>query len=245
MGSPDPYGRQLNGMGGGVSSLSKVCVVSPSTRDDADVDFEFVQVVIDDGSLDFASNCGNMTAAIGPFALDEGLLGSSNVILASSTKCASVRIYNVNTKKNIIASFPVDGDAPKFVPHGTYQMDGVPGTASKILLSFQSPGGTQTGKVLPTGQSLTSMNVKDKNGRKITASLVDVANPGVYVDSSDLEIRPDITPAELDQQKDTMALLEAVRREAAELMGMDPNTASVPKIVILFRPADKEASAGL
>ncbi|KAL6786167.1 PrpF protein [Trichoderma sp. SZMC 28012] len=245
LGSPDPYGRQLNGMGGGVSSLSKVCVVSPSTRDDADVDFEFVQVVIDDGSLDFASNCGNMTAAIGPFALDEGLVGSSNVTLASAMKHASVRIYNTNTKKHIIASFPVNGDVPKFIPHGTCRMDGVPGTASEILLSFQSPGGTQTGKVLPTGQGITSMNVQDKNGRKITASLVDVANPGVYVDSSDLEIRPDITPAELDHQKDTMALLEAVRREAARLMGMDPNTGSVPKVVILFKPTDEEVSAGV
>ncbi|KAM0262612.1 hypothetical protein ACHAQJ_001657 [Trichoderma viride] len=244
MGSPDPYGRQLNGMGGGVSSLSKVCVVSPSTRDDADVDFEFVQVVIDDGSLDFASNCGNMTAAIGPFALDEGLLGSSNGRLASATNYESVRIYNTNTKKIIIASFLVNRDGPKFVPHGTYRMDGVPDTASKISLSFQSPSGTQTGKMLPTGQGITPMNIVDKNGKKITASLIDVANPGVYVDGSDLEIRPDIAPAELDYQKDTLDLLEAVRREAAELMGMDPNTASVPKVVILFKPTDKEEFAG-
>jgi 2-methylaconitate cis-trans-isomerase PrpF len=244
MGSPDPSGRQLNGMGGGGSSLSKVCVVSPSMQEDADVDFEFVQVVIGDGSLDFASNCGNMSAAIGPFALDEGLLSSTIGRLASATNYASVRIYNTNTKKIIIASFPVNGDAPKFNPRGTYRMDGVPDTASKISLSFQSPGGTQTGKVLPTGQGITSMNIRDKNGRKITASLLDVANPGVYVDGSDLEIRPDITPAELDHQKDTLALLESVRREAAELMDMDPNTASVPKVVILFKPTVKELSAG-
>lgn len=244
MGSPDPYGRQLNGMGGGVSSLSKVCVVSPSTRDDADVDFEFIQVVIDDGSLDFASNCGNMTAAIGPFALDEGLLSSSSGRQASATNHANVRIYNTNTKKIIVASFPVNGDAPKFVPHGAYRMDGVPGTASRISLSFQSPGGTQTGRVLPTGHGMTSMNALDKNGRKITASLLDVANPGVLVNGSDLDIKPDTTPAELDHQKDTLALLEAVRREAADLMGMDPNTASVPKVVILFKPTDKEVSAG-
>ncbi|GFP58636.1 putative isomerase YraM [Trichoderma asperellum] len=244
MGSPDPYGRQLNGMGGGVSSLSKVCVVSPSTRDDADVDFEFVQVVIDDGSLDFASNCGIMIAAIGPFALDEGLLSSSNGSLASAANYASVRIYNTNTKKIVISSFPINRDDSKFVPNGTYRMEGVPGTASRISLSFQSPGGTQTGKVLPTGLGITSMNVTDKKGRKVNASLLDVANPGVYVDGSDLEIRPDIAPAELDHQKETLALLEAIRREAAELMGMDPNTSSVPKVVILFMPIDKEVSTG-
>ncbi|EHK42364.1 uncharacterized protein TrAtP1_002631 [Trichoderma atroviride] len=245
MGSPDPYGRQLNGMGGGVSSLSKVCVVSPSPRDDADVDFEFVQVVIDDGSLDFASNCGNMTAAIGPFAVDEGILSFPNDRLAPATSYTSVRIYNTNTKKIIVASFPISGKTPKFVPHGTYQMDGVPDTASKITLSFQSPGGTQTGKVLPTGQSVTLLNATDKNGRKITASLLDVANPGVYVDGSDFDLQSDIAPAELDHQKHTLALLEAVRREAAELMGMDPNTASVPKVVVLFKPTDKETSAGV
>ncbi|KAM0447539.1 hypothetical protein ACHAO4_008866 [Trichoderma viride] len=245
MGSPDPYGRQLNGMGGGVSSLSKVCVVSPSPRDDADVDFEFVQVVIDDGSLDFASNCGNMTAAIGPFAVDEGLLRFPNDRLVPVTNYTSVRIYNTNTKKIIIASFPISGNSPKFVPPGTYQMDGVPHTASKITLSFQSPGGTQTGKVLPTGQSVTLLNSTDKNGRKITASLLDVANPGVYVDGSDFGLRSDIAPAELDHENGTLALLEAVRQEAAELMGMDPNTASVPKVVILFKPTDKEASAGV
>lgn len=245
MGSPDPYGRQLNGMGGGVSSLSKVCVVSPSPRDDADVDFEFVQVVINDGSLDFASNCGNMTATIGPFAMDEGLLSVLNDRPASAANYTNVRIYNTNTKKIIIASFPISGNTPKFVPHGTYQMDGVPDTASKITLSFQSPGGTQTGKVLPTGQSITLLNSADKNGKKIKASLLDVANPGVYVDGSDFSLRSDITPAELDQQKHTLALLEAVRREAAELMGMNPNTASVPKLVILFKSTDQETSAGV
>lgn len=244
MGSPDPYGRQLNGMGGGVSSLSKVCIVSPSPRGDADVDFEFVQVVIDDGSLDFASNCGNMTAAIGPFAMDEGLLSLPDDRLASATNYKSVRIYNTNTKKIIIASFPMSGNPPKFVPHGTYQMDGVPDTASKITLSFQSPGGTQTGKVLPTGQSITLLNTTDNNGRNITASLLDVANPGVYVDGSDFGLRSDIAPAELDHEKHTLALLEAVRREAAELMGMDPNTSSVPKVVVLFKLTDKETFSG-
>ncbi|KAL7917198.1 PrpF protein [Trichoderma austrokoningii] len=244
MGSPDPYGRQLNGMGGGVSSLSKVCIVSSSPRDDADVDFEFVQVVIDDGSLDFASNCGNMIAAIGPFALDEGLLSFPDGRLASAKKYASVRIYNTNTKKIIVSSFPIVGDSPKFAPHGTYQMDGVPGTASQITLSFQSPGGTQTGKVLPAGQGVTLLKTTDNRGRRITASLLDVANPGVYIDGRDLELGPHITPAELDRQRHTLDLLEAVRREAAELMGMDPNTLSVPKVVILFTPTDKDSFTG-
>ncbi|RFU76510.1 methylitaconate delta2-delta3-isomerase [Trichoderma arundinaceum] len=244
MGSPDPYGRQLNGMGGGISSLSKVCIVSPSTRDDADVDFEFVQVVIDDGSLDLASNCGNMTAAVGPFALDEGLLNSCDNRPDPTTNHASIRIYNTNTKKIIISSFPVKGSPPKFVPQGNYRMDGVPGTASQISLSFQSPGGTQTGRVLPTGNGTTFMTVTDRKGRNITASILDVANPGVYVDGNDLGISADVTPAELDQQKDTMALMETVRREAAERMGMDPDTASVPKVVVLFKPTDKEVSRG-
>src|SRR6201996_4429553 len=96
MGSPDVYGRQLNGMGGGNSSLSKVCVVSPSQREDADIDFELVQVVIGDGTLDYASNCGNMSAAIGPFAIDRGLIQAP-----TSVDTTTVRIYNTNTRKII------------------------------------------------------------------------------------------------------------------------------------------------
>jgi 2-methylaconitate cis-trans-isomerase PrpF len=244
IGSPDPFRRQLNGMGGGVSSLSKICVVSPSTRDDADVDFEFFQIVIDDGALDLASNCGNMTAAIGPFALDLHLVPPNKQLFTRSGH-ARVRIYNTNTKKIILSTFPVTGSPPRFLPQGDFRMDGVPGSGSKIALSFLNPGGTQTGKVLPTDHGITTMDAVDKADIRIEASLVDVANPGVYIDGGACGISPNILPTELDQQADTMKLMETVRREAAVRMGLDPDIASVPKIVALFSPSAEEVDAGV
>lgn len=248
MGSPDPYGRQLNGMGGGNSSLSKVCIVSPSQRDDADIDFEFVQVVIGTGTLDYASNCGNMSAAIGPFAIDRGLLAgtpSTNGCAmrpGSPTTLTTARIYNTNTRKIIHSTFPVSGSPPRFLPSGDYKTAGVAGTASRIRLSFISPGGTQTGMVLPTGEALTLLDTSDLNGNRVSASLVDVANPGVIIDGQKLGVDANTKPSELDQRGDMMALLEKIRREGAERMGLDPEQESVPKIVLAFRP-DGQADA--
>src|ERR1700751_695131 len=101
LGSPDPNGRQLDGMGGGLSSLSKVCVIGPSTRPDADVDYTFAQVPIRGGSVDYSGNCGTMSSAVGPFAVDEGLVRSNGAE-------AIVRIHNTNTRKIIISRFAID-----------------------------------------------------------------------------------------------------------------------------------------
>src|SRR5215467_13432794 len=107
MGSPDPNGRQLDGMGGGVSSLSKVCVLAPSARDDADIDYTFAQVQIREKRVDYESNCGNMSSAVGPFAVDEGLVRANG-------DSATVRIFNTNTRKIIRATFPLDGEGARY-----------------------------------------------------------------------------------------------------------------------------------
>jgi 2-methylaconitate cis-trans-isomerase PrpF len=247
MGSPDPYGRQLSGMGGGVSSLSKICIVSPSTRQDADVDFEFVQVVIKDGQLDLASNCGNMTAAIGPFSIDNGLVKKPIIETRSSldpTSC-TIRIFNTNTRKVIHSTFSISGHPLKFHPGGAYEMAGVAGTASRICLSFISPGGTQTDDTLPTGSSTTILNTRDEQGSRIQATLIDLANPGVHVDGRVLGLDSSTTPLGLDKLHHQMALLEKIRREGAEKMGLDPDIASVPKIVIVLPPTAEAASKGI
>src|SRR5450432_3321467 len=138
MGSPDPNGRQLNGMGGGISSLSKVCVLAPSERDDADIDFTFAQVQIREAAVDYRSNCGNMSSAVGPFAVDEGLIRPNG-------DTAVVRIFNTNTGKIIRASFPLqDGRA---AVDGALEIPGVAGTGAPIRLDFLSPGGAATGKL--------------------------------------------------------------------------------------------------
>ena len=136
IGSPDPYGRQLDGMGGGISSLSKVCVVGPSSRPDADIDYTFGQVQLKEAKVDYGGNCGNMSSAIGPFAVDEGMIKVSG-------KEALVRIHNTNTGKIIEAHFGLDDrlaavDGPVVVP-------GVAGTGAAVDLHFLDPGGAGTG----------------------------------------------------------------------------------------------------
>ncbi|KAI0847752.1 DUF453-domain-containing protein [Daldinia vernicosa] len=236
MGAPDPYGRQLNGMGGGISSTSKVCVLAPSTRADADVEFTFVQVGIRDGVLDLAGNCGNMSSAVGPVAWDEGLVGERERGERGEYREAVVRVFNTNTSKIIHSRFRVAGDPPVYCPDGDYEMDGVPGTQSEITLSFLDPAGAKTGKALPTGNAVDTLTLPD--GSTIEASLVDVSNPGVFVRIDDLGVSdasPDtFTPQAVESDPALKARLEHIRQAGAAKMGLDPKTESVPKIVLLF-----------
>jgi 2-methylaconitate cis-trans-isomerase PrpF len=130
IGSPDPNGRQLDGLGGGISSLSKICVVGPSTHPDADVDYTFAAIGVKNLDVDYSSNCGNMTSAIGPFAIDTGMIEKGDGE-------ATVRIHNTNTGKIIHSTFPLlEGEA---AAHGSFAIDGVSGTAAKVELAFMNP----------------------------------------------------------------------------------------------------------
>ena len=143
LGSPDPNGRQLDGMGGGISSLSKGVIIGPPTHPEADVDYTFAQVSVDRPVVDWKGNCGNLSSAVGPFAVDEGL-----VRVADGE--ALVRIHQVNTRKLIHARFPVrEGRAES---RGDFAIAGVAGTGARIRLDFLSPGGSQCAGLLPTGQ---------------------------------------------------------------------------------------------
>lgn len=234
MGSPDPYGRQLDGMGGGMSSLSKVCVVGPPTRRDADVDFIFCQVSPRQASVDYAGNCGNMSAAIGPFAVDEGLVptpGDGPTI---------VRIHNTNTNKIILAHFTVTDERAEV--DGDMRIDGVSGSAAPIRLDFLDPGGSRTSGVLPTGHSIDLIEIE--GAAPVEASLVDAANPSVFVRAADFGLSGSETPDELEQDTDLLARLETIRQAASVRMGVSVNTAdaarqaSQPKIALLSAPAD-------
>ncbi|KAK4216639.1 PrpF protein [Rhypophila decipiens] len=237
MGSPDPYGRQLNGLGSGISSTSKICVLSPTSRPDADIEFTFVQVGIKDGSLDMAGNCGNMSSIVGPVGLDEGLIQKPKIEPAgkdSASPTALVRVFNTNTNKVIHSRFSVCGTPPRYQPEGDYQMDGVPGTQSKITLSFVNPGGAKTGYTLPTGNRIDTLTLPD--GTTIQASLVDVSNPGVFIRLSDLGVANphSLSPVDVEADAGLKARLEQIRQAGAKMMGLDPKTESVPKIVLIF-----------
>ncbi|KAI5459945.1 PrpF protein-domain-containing protein [Mariannaea sp. PMI_226] len=235
MGSPDPYGRQLDGMGSGISSTSKIVILGPATRPDVDVDFTFVQVGIRDGALDKAGNCGNMSSLVGPVAFDSGIVKDVPVELdQNGDKWATVRFLNTNTNKVMTSRFKVAGEPLRYSHEGDYVMDGVPGTGSEIVMSFMDPAGAKTGKALPTGNPVDELELPD--GTTVKASLVDVGNPGVFVrtDSLGLANHMDLTPPIVEANAALKDRLADIRRAGASRMGLDPNIESVPKIVLLF-----------
>ena len=218
IGSPDPYGRQLDGMGGGISSLSKVCIVGPATRPDADIDYTFAQVQVKEAKVDYGANCGNMSSAMGPFAVDEG-------IIAASGKDALVRVHNTNTKKIIYSRFTLD-DGVSAVD-GELAIPGVAGTGSPVRLEFREPGGATTGKLLPTGNPADTLDVPGVG--KVTVSMVDAANACVFVNAADLGLSGTEMPDFLDSASDVLQKLGAVRIAASVAMGIARNPEEAAK----------------
>lgn len=239
MGSPDPYGRQLDGMGGGVSSLSKVCIIAPSSHPDADVDYTFAQVSVHEKKVDYRGNCGNMSAAVGPFALDQGLVQASG-----DTAC--VRIFNTNTQKIIHNTFSVEGGEARY--DGDLQIPGVSGSGSAIRLDFLSPGGASTGKLLPTGQLTDTLEVPGIG--KIEVSMVDAANAAVFVRAQDVGLTGLELPDYLESNPDILARLDAIRLQASVAMGIAPDIESarqikiVPFVAIVSPVADNPTLSG-
>ena len=209
MGSPDPSGRQLDGMGGGVSSLSKVCVIAPSQRADADVDYTFAQVQIKQARVDYGANCGNMSSAVGPFALDEGLVRAADGE-------AMVRIFNTNTRKLIHSSFGVH--AGRAAVDGALAIPGVAGSGAPIRLDFIEPGGATTGRLLPSGNALDVLDIPGLG--KIEVSLVDAANACAFVAAAALGLRGTEMPDELERNSAALQQLAAIRLHASVAMGI-------------------------
>jgi 2-methylaconitate cis-trans-isomerase PrpF len=239
MGSPDPNGRQLNGMGGGISSLSKVCVLAPSEREDADIDYTFAQVQIREAAVDYRSNCGNMSSAVGPFAVDEGLLRPNG-------DQAVVRIFNTNTRKIIRSTFPLaDGRA---AVDGDMAIPGVAGTGAPVRLDFLSPGGATTGRLLPTGNPVDALMVSDLG--IIPVSMIDAANACVFVRAKDLGLTGVELPEALDQDAALLAKLRRIRRAASVAMGIARDDeeartiAGVPIIGFIAPPMDAPTLSG-
>jgi 2-methylaconitate isomerase len=239
LGSPDPYGRQLDGMGGGISSLSKVCVVGPPTRPDADVDYTFAQVSVTQALVDYSGNCGNMSAAVGPFAVDEGMV-------AADGARAVVRIHNTNTGKIIVSRFALDDGAAAV--DGDFVVPGVAGTGAPVRLEFIDPGGAGTGKLLPTGSSVDRLEVPGVDA--IEASMVDAATPCVFVAADALGLSGVEMPAELEATPDVLRRLEAIRVAASLRMGIASSAEdaaakpSIPKVAIVAHPRDAATLSG-
>lgn len=236
-GSPDP--RQINGLGGADSLTSKVAIIGRSSRPDADVDYTFGQVSITTPLVDYKGNCGNISSAVGPFAIDEGLVKAVEPV-------TTVRIFNTNTGKIIAAEVPVkDGRA---VTEGELVIDGVPGTGARILLNFLDSGGAVTGKLLPTGNLKDEITLSD--GTRLTVSMVDAANPAVLFKAADLGLTGVELPDEVNSNPQLLARIEEVRSIAAEMMGLahrleaTAKSPAVPKIVFVSPPCAYKTSDG-
>jgi 2-methylaconitate cis-trans-isomerase PrpF len=206
-GSPDQ--RQIDGLAGANSLTSKVAIIGPSLREDADVDYTFGQVSFAAPVIDWKGNCGNLSAAAGHFAVDEGFVKPVEPY-------TTVKIYNTNTDKMIYATVPVkDGKA---LSEGDYVIHGVPGTGARILLEFDDPSGSVTKKLLPTGNAKDTVDLGDKG--VFTVSMVDAANPVVFLRAEELGLQGTELPTEVENMPEVLTLIEEIRSVMAERAGI-------------------------
>lgn len=205
-GSPDV--RQIDGLGGADPLTSKLAIIGPPTHPDADVDYTFAQVSINDSHVDYNGNCGNISSGVGPFAIDESLVRAVEPI-------TRVCIHNTNTGKLLYAEVQVkDGKARV---SGDCKIDGVPGTSAPILLDFAGTVGAATGKLLPTGNTV---DVITTSRGTLEVSIVDVANPCVFVRAADIDMKGTETPKEIDGNKELLLYLEEIRAKCCTMIGM-------------------------
>ena len=238
-GSPDPNSRQIDGMGGAVSTTSKVAIISPSKDPAYDVNYTFGQVSIDKPKIGYQGNCGNISSAVGPFAVDEGLVEVEEPI-------TTVRIYQTNTKKLIIAEVPVRNGL--YNEEGNYAIDGIPGTGGKVTLHFVNPSGSVSDKLLPTGNVVDVIEVPDDGS--ITISIVDAANPVVFVRARDLGLKG-TEIHEIESGDQIKKRLERIRSTVAVMLGLASSSQEaseisqdVPKIAFVSEPQDYQAVTG-
>ena len=235
-GSPDPNGRQINGMGGATSVTSKVAIISPSRVPGTEVNYNFGQVSITAPLIDYKGNCGNISSAVGPFAIDEGLVPAQEPVTI-------VSIWQENTKKVIVAEVSVkDG---KHQVEGNYGIDGVPGTEAKITLKFLEPGGSLTGELLPTGNVTDRIEIPEYG--RFTVSIIDAANPVVFLKARELALEGTEID-EIDSNPEILRKLQTIRSYAAVMMGLaeTPEEASpaVPKIAFVSEAKEYKAVSG-
>lgn len=219
MGSPDP--RQIDGLGGADSLTSKVAIVGPPSHPEADVDYLFLQVVVDEARVDSSQNCGNMLAAVGPFAIEQGLVPIRGPV-------TRVRIHMVNTGSIAVAAIETPDGSVRY--DGAARIDGVPGTASSILIDFVDIAGSSCGALLPTG------NVRDVV-EGIEATLIDNGMPVVVMRAADFGKTGRESPDELEADAALKVRVEQVRLAAGRLMNLgDVSRKTVPKMCLVAAP---------
>jgi 2-methylaconitate isomerase len=244
IGSPDRYGKHIDGMGGATSSTSKVVVLSKSTRPDCDVDYLFGAVAVDAPVIDWSGNCGNLSAAVGPFAISAGLVD------APPEGVATVRIWQANIGKRIISHVPMRGGQVQ--ESGDFELEGVAFPAAEVKLEFLDPGaeeGSPGGAMFPTGNKTDVLEVPGLDA--IEATLINAGNPTIFVEAAALGLGGTELQDEINGRKELLALAEATRAHAAVAMGLvaTPGEATsqrphTPKLAFVARPAAYTTSDG-
>lgn len=230
MGSPDP--KQIDGMGGTVSSNNKIVIVWKSEEPGVDVEYLVGQVIVGKEQVDYKSNCGNMTAAVGPFAVEAGLVPVVEPI-------TTVHLLNRNTDKYIDVTVPCENGT--FAQDGDCHIAGVDGTAAELKVKFLNPAGAKTGKLLPTGNVLDVLDIPGFG--KIEATILDVSNPMVLVRAEDIHATGTELPEEVNSNDELCEVLEKIRGTAACMMGFakdlkdaTENSPAVPKVGFITTP---------
>jgi 2-methylaconitate isomerase len=245
IGSPDRYGKQIDGMGGATSSTSKVVILSKSTRPDCDVDYRFGQVAIDKPVVDWSGNCGNLSAAVGPFAISAGLLA------APGDGVATVRIWQANIAKKIVAHVPMQGGEVQEL--GDFELDGVTFPAAEVKLEFLDPAADDDddsggGAMFPTGRKIDRLEVPGVG--VLEATFINAGNPTIFVDAASLGLKGTELQGDINGDPALLARMETVRAHGALAMGMVASLEQAsgrlhtPKLAFVARPAAYTASDG-
>jgi probable AcnD-accessory protein PrpF len=246
IGSPDAHGKHTDGMGGGTSSTSKVVLVSRSTREDCDVDYLFGQVSIEKPAIDWSGNCGNLTSAVGPFAIAQGL------VKVPADGIATVRIWQANVKAKIDAHVPMANG--EVVEGGYFNLDGVAFPAAEIRLDFLDPGAADgeegwQGSIFPAGSVRSNLNVPGLGDLDVT--MICAGNPTIFIDASQLGLCGNEMQSDVNTDSALLDRCETIRAHAAVRMGLanGPEEATsirphTPKLAFVAKPAAFVASDG-
>ncbi len=246
IGSPDPYDKQIDGMGAATSSTSKTVILSKSTRADHDVDYLFGQVSIDKPFVDWSGNCGNLSAAVGAFAISSGLVDASRIPLNG---VATVRVWQANIGKTIIAHVPITDGAVQET--GDFELDGVTFPAAEVQLEFMDPAAEEEGaggSMFPTGNLVDDLEVPGLGTLKVT--MINAGIPTIFVDAQAIGYTGTELQGDINGDLRALAMFETIRAHGALRMGLiqhldeSAKRQHTPKVAFVAKPADYLASSG-
>lgn len=246
IGSPDPYDKQIDGMGGATSSTSKTVILSKSIKADHDVDYLFGQVAIDKAFVDWSGNCGNLSAAVGSFAISSGLVDPARI---PQNGVAVVRIWQANIGKSIIAHVPItNGEVQET---GDFELDGVTFPAAEVQLEFLDPAAEEEGaggSMFPTGNLVDDLQVPGVGTFK--ATLINAGIPTIFINAADIGYRGTELQGDINGDPKALAMFETIRAHGALRMGLIQHLDQAaqrqhtPKVAFVAPPADYQASSG-